>query len=149
MREIERKFLVKELPELDDFAACRITQWYLSKPTDDVSIRIRLYDDTRCYYDMKQGLGKIRQEMGWKCSFTEVRPFLKHAECIKKIRYKKYIDDILLVIDVFESGLKLIEIESDHESSVDNFDIPEWFGEEVTGKIEYTNNWIAYNQLID
>jgi CYTH domain-containing protein len=34
----------------------------------------------------------------------------------------------------------------DNEFSIDNFDIPEWFSEEVTELMKYTNNWLAYNK---
>lgn len=146
MIEIERKFLVKELPNLDDFISDNITQWYLSEPGDDVSIRIRRYEDGRCYYDMKRGGGKIRQETGWKCTFNDMEPFLVNAKYIKKVRYKKYIDNVLLIVDIFDDGFQMIEIESNIEYDVDNFEIPDWFGEEVTDNIAYSNNWIAYKE---
>ena len=145
-QEYERKFLLKEYPVIfTDFKLEKIKQWYLSKPTDSISIRIRLYDDNRCYFDYKKGLGMVRDELGFKCSYDSIKDLIIDIPFIEKDRFKLHIDNYLIIIDEFKNGLKLIEIESNDLEFIKNFEPFEWFGEEVTDKIEFTNNWIAYN----
>ena len=51
-----------------------------------------------------------------------------------------------MIVDIFDDGLQLVEIESyDSEFSITHFDIPEWFGEEVTDYLTYSNHWLAFN----
>ena len=52
-----------------------------------------------------------------------------------------------MIVDIFDDGLQLVEIESyDNESSIKHFDIPGWFGDEVTDHLFYSNNWLAFNK---
>ncbi len=145
--EYERKFLLKEYPVIfDQFSLEKIKQWYISKPMDNISIRIRLYNDNRCYLDFKRGIGIERYEYGTKCVYDDIKGLIDDVPYIEKDRYKLRTDDYLLIIDNFSFGLKLVEIESDDLEFIKNFKPFEWMGEEVTDKIEYTNNWIAYNK---
>jgi len=144
--QIERKFIVRGLPDLTDFKKEEIQQWYTTKPGEDESIRIRKYSDDRCYVDIIHGQGKIRKKYGRKSNWDKFKDKdLSHLPTIRKTRYKKQYDNVLMCVDIFEDGLQLVEIESyDSEFSIDRFVIPEWFGKEVTEEIEYTNNWLAY-----
>ena len=145
-QEYERKFLLKEYPVIfTDFNLEKIKQWYISKSDDNISTRIRLYDDNRCYLDIKKGLGMVRDEFGFKCSYDDVKDFLIDVPFIEKDRFKLHIDNYLLIIDEFKNGLRLVEVESDDLEFIKNFKPFSWMGEEVTDDIKYTNNWIAYN----
>lgn len=145
--QYERKFLVKELPDLSDFKKEEIQQWYLSKPDEFESTRIRRYGDGRCYIDIIQGEGKIRNKYGKKSEWKNFKNRnMDIIPSIKKTRYKKKFGDVLMCIDIFENGFKMVEIESyNSEFTVDTFDIPHWFGKEVTEKKKFTNNWLAFN----
>jgi len=146
-QQIERKFLVKELPDLSDWKKEEIQQWYLTEPNYIESIRVRLYGDGRCYIDVIRGFGLEREKYGRESNWKYFKDKIDKHPSIKKTRYKKSFDNILMVIDVFEDGLQLVEIESyDGDSNIKNFEIPEWFGEEVTEKMIYTNNWLAYHK---
>ena len=145
-REFERKFLFKEYPYIiDQFKLTNIKQWYLTKPNDSISIRIRLYDDGRCYMDFKKGSGIDRYEYGYKCSFDDVYPLTVDMPFIEKNRFSFRTDSYLLIIDEFSNGLKLIEIECDDLDYLKNFKPFKWMGKEVTDNIKYTNHWLAYN----
>lgn len=145
-REYERKFLFKEYPYIiSEFKHYKIKQWYLTKPEDSVSIRIRLYNDNRCYMDFKKGKGVDRFEYGIKCNFTDVEPLTENMTFIEKDRYSLRTDEYLLIIDEYNNGLKLVEIECDDLNYIKNFKPFDWMGEEVTDKIEYTNHWLAFN----
>lgn len=149
-QQIERKFLIKELPDLSDWRKQEIQQWYLTKPNEHESIRVRLYDDDKqkCYVDIIYGKGLIRDKYCKKSNWDNFKDKIDIHPSIKKTRYKKQIDNhVLMVVDIFENGLQLVEIESyNSEFSIKHFDIPDWFGEEVTKHLFYTNNWIAYNK---
>ena len=149
-QQIERKFLVLYLPDLSDWRKQKIEQWYLTNPNDYESIRVRLYDDDeqRCYVDIIHGKGLIRDKYCKKSDWKNFKDKIHIHPSIKKTRYKKQIDNyVLMVVDLFENGLQLVEIESyDSEFSIKNFDIPEWFGEEVTDYLTYTNHWLAFNK---
>lgn len=64
---------------------------------------------------------------------------------IEKDRYSLRTDEYLLIIDEYNNGLKLVEIECDDLNYIKNFKPFDWMGEEVTDKIEYTNHWLAFN----
>jgi CYTH domain-containing protein len=142
--EFERKFIVKNFPINIEFDKIEhVKQWYLSKPLDLLSNRIRLYDDGRCYYDEKIGHGIKRFKKGEKCDFNEYKDIVTDLPFIEKTRYKKYINNILLIIDKFENGLILAEIESDDLKKLEEFIPFEWMINEVTNIKEYENNYIA------
>ena len=146
--EHERKFILKELPEdFNTYVKSRVKQWYLTKPDNPVSVRIRLYDDGRCYFDIKKGFGVTREKIGEKHEFKDIEKYTIGAYSIEKDRYKKHIDDYLLIIDYFDDGLRLVEIESDNIDTVVNFKPLEWWGEEVTQDVNYTNSKMAYDKL--
>lgn len=146
--EHERKFLLKELPnDFDTYVKSGVKQWYLNKPDNPISLRIRLYDDGRCYFDSKRGEGISKEKTGEKCNFVDVEKYTIGSYIIEKDRYKKHIDDYLIIIDFFNDGLKLIEIESDNIETVINFNIPDWFGKEVTYDNNYRNKTLAYNKF--
>jgi adenylate cyclase len=147
-QEYERKFLLREYPVIfTDFKLEKIKQWYLSKPDDTISIRIRLYDDNRCYFDYKKGFGMVRDEIGFKCSYDDIKDLVIDVPFIEKDRYKLHVDfnKYLIIIDEFKNGLTLVEIESEDLEFIKNFEPFSWMGKEVTDDIKYTNNWIAYN----
>ena len=66
MLEIERKFLVKELPDLTGCKNSMITQSYSNKRDDFYEIRLRNYDDKKYYLDFKGRGTLIREENGIK-----------------------------------------------------------------------------------
>lgn len=145
--EYERKFLFKEYPLIiDQFKYYKIKQWYLTKPDDDLSIRIRLYDDNRCYMDFKKGKGIERYEYGIKCIFDDIKPLTENMPFIEKGRFSFRTEDYLLIIDEFDNGLKLIEIECNSLEYLKNFKPFKWMGKEVTNDIKYTNHWISFNK---
>ena len=144
--EYERKFLLKSYPiTFGYFDKEQVKQWYFTKP-GDISIRIRLYEDNRCYLDIKRGLGMERYEFGLKCVYDDVKDLLTDIPYVEKTRFKLHVDDCILIIDEFNNGLKLVEIESDDLDFIKNFQPFDWMGKEVTDNIRYTNNWIAYHK---
>ena len=66
---------------------------------------------------------------------------------IEKTRYLIPLDDFLTVhLDIFEgrlAPLQLAEVEFDSKAAATYFQPPEWFGEEVTNRVEYLNSTLS------
>ena len=139
--EIERKFLVKEIP--DGSGECpkhRIQQAYIS--TNPV-LRLRRWDDT--YILTYKGPGLLaREEHEFPLSQESYAHLLTKTEGtpISKTRYCIPWEAYTIELDVFEepfAPLVLAEVEFPDEAAAEAFQPPEWFGEEVTYDPEYTN----------
>ena len=65
---------------------------------------------------------------------------------VEKIRFKEKIGELVWEIDVFKGeneGLIMAEVELAHENQ--NFDLPDWIGEEVSSDSRYYNSWLSGN----
>ncbi|MBQ7777988.1 MAG: DUF1653 domain-containing protein [Oscillibacter sp.] len=139
--EIERKFLVKTMPErLEQYPCRRIEQVYLStKPV----IRARRMDDA--YILTCKGKGLLtREEHELFLDVEEYGELLKRAEGtpIAKNRYLIPYGDHTIELDVFDppfAPLVVAEVEFFSEEEAAAFTPPDWFGEDVTGDPAYTN----------
>ena len=116
--EIERKFLVKELPEnLESYKQLHISQGYLN--TNPV-VRIRRSNDE--YYLTYKGKGMmVREEYNLPLNeeaFLHMLPKIDGI-LIDKIRYLIPLDDKLTAeLDIFRgtlAPLRLVEVEFDSE----------------------------------
>lgn len=144
--EIERKFLVKELPE--NIVNCKklyIKQAYIStNPT----IRLRQQDND--YILTVKGSG-IMKKVEYELPLTEEQfnnLWQKiESNVIIKNRYKIPLDDNLMAeLDIYEDKLKgfmNVEVEFLSTKQAILFDPPSWFGQEVTQNKEYSNASLA------
>lgn len=133
--EIERKYLIHELPEdLKQYPCRRIEQGYLN--TAPV-VRIRRQDDE--FYLTYKGSGMMAREE-YNLPLTEQAYFHLREKIdgilLSKTRYLLPLKDGLTIeLDVFNApyeGLWLAEVEFPDLSSAEQFKPPEWFGEDVT-----------------
>ena len=139
--EIERKFLVGKLPEnLEQYPCSYIEQAYIS--TQPV-IRVRRKNDQ--YILTCKGKGLLaREEHELFLSQEEYQSLLARIEgrIITKKRYQISYQAHTIELDVFEGDLApllIAEVEFESEKSALEFQPPEWFGEEVTYNVAYTN----------
>ena len=139
--EIERKFLVAELPELlESFPRQRIEQAYLC--TDPV-LRIRRKDEA--YILTYKGPGfLVREEHEFPLKEESYQQLLKKVEgsVIRKWRYCIPHEGYVIELDVFDppfAPLVLAEVEFPGEEEAKTFIPPDWFGKEVTYDPDYTN----------
>lgn len=139
--EIERKFLVRELPEqLERFPKRRIEQAYLC--TDPV-LRVRRKDSR--YILTYKGAGLLeREEHEFPLTEAAYRHLLEKADGsrITKDRYELPLGDHIVELDVFAppfAPLVLAEVEFSSVAEASAFQPPDWFGEEVTEDPSYTN----------
>ena len=145
MIEIERKFLVNS-DEYKSLASkkSRIVQGFLNRdPERTVRVRLRNNKGKLTVKGLSSEDGLKRFEWEKEISKTEAKALLDFCEegIIDKVRYEVILDGHLIEVDEFygdNQGLVLAEIELQHEN--DAYPIPDWLGEEVTGKIEYYNS---------
>ena len=140
--EIERKFLVKKLPDnLQRYKKQQISQAYVS--TSPV-VRIRRLDNK--YYLTCKGKGEmVREEWEIEISKIEYHNLSKKIEgrAINKIRYLIPLENHTAELDVYSDNLvnlQTVEVEFPSEEDAMNFTKPDWFGEDVTYDNEYKNS---------
>lgn len=142
--EIERKFLIKEMPaDLDTYDYHIIEQGYLS--TEPV-VRIRKQDDE--YYLTYKGSGMMaRTEYNLPLTKQAYDHMLPKADGIV-ISKKRYLipleqDGLTLELDVFSGELAPLvmgEVEFESVEAADSFLPPAWFGDDVTNDKRYHNS---------
>ena len=147
--EIERKFLVKELPDLSKYEYVDIEQGYLS--TSPV-VRIRKKNDK--YILTYKGSGLMaREEIEASLTEEAYQHLLEKIDGypITKRRYMIPFEDYMIELDVFEGhmkGLIMAEVEFASMEDAKGFNPPQWFGADVTEDRRYHNsNMIFGNPL--
>ena len=155
--EIERKFLIKELPEnLSSYQFLTLEQAYLC--TDPV-VRIRRQDQE--YYLTYKGKGLMaREEYNLPLNEQAYRHLLEKADgsVISKKRYLIPIAepsfaegfvvpsqplDLKIELDIFDSPfapLIIAEVEFPDEKTANAFLPPDWFFKDVTNDPKYHNS---------
>lgn len=144
--EIERKYLIKTLPDnLASYHFHQIEQGYLN--TTPV-IRIRRQDDEYYLTYKSKGL-MVREEYNLpltKEAYMHLLPKID-GNLIAKKRYLIPLDSALTIeLDVFEGNLSplvLAEVEFPTEDDANSFTPPEWFGEDVTFSMDYHNSVLS------
>ena len=144
--EIERKFLITELPEnLTQYDCRRIEQGYLC--TAPV-VRIRRQDEE--YYLTYKSKGMmVREEYNLPLT-AEAYAHLREktdGNLISKQRYLIPLNETLTAeLDIFDAPfapLMLAEVEFSSEEEANSFVPPAWFGEDVTFSGKYHNSYLS------
>lgn len=139
--EIERKFLVKEIPEnLGEYPCRRIEQAYLcTKPV----VRVRRYGEEFWLTCKGEGL-LAREEYELPLTADAYRHLLAKADglVIEKDRYCIPWEGHTIELDVFDGSLAPLvfaEVEFSTEVEALAFVKPDWFGRDVTWDGDYSN----------
>jgi len=147
-REIERKFLLKQLPErLKQARRCVIAQGYLAAEPGGRHVRLRKKGKTASL-TFKVGRGAHREEREIKLSakqFTALWPATVGRR-LYKVRYEMPWKNLLIEIDIYRrkhKGLVVAEVEFPDRTACRKFKAPAWFGREVTGNKRYSNVRLA------
>ena len=139
--EIEKKYTIKELPDLSKYNYHKIEQAYLN--TEPV-IRIRRQDND--FYLTYKGKGLlVREEYNLFLNEASFYHLLEKADgrIIKKTRYLIPYKNNTIELDVFDDTLKpliIAEIEFDTKEAALAFIPPAWFDKDVTLNPEYQNS---------
>lgn len=151
--EIERKFLIKRIPDLSGFEKLEIEQGYISRSP---VIRIRK-SNSNYYLTIKtkpENLDKsyvpiVSDEYEIKISADDYHRLLKKVDdnIISKTRYLIPLSNGLLAeLDIFNkqlSGLSFVEVEFPTVEMANNFKLPDWFGEDVSSDKRYRNSELS------
>jgi adenylate cyclase len=147
-REIERKFLVRQLPEqLKRHRHWPIEQGYLATEPAGRQVRVRKKGKTASL-TFKVGRGAHREEREISLSpkqFAALWPGTAGRR-LRKVRYEIPWKNLLIEIDVYRGkhgGLVVAEVEFPDQVTCRRFKPPSWFGREVTGEKLYSNVRLA------
>lgn len=144
--EIERKYLVSELPEnIESYPCKHIEQGYLA--TEPV-VRIRRSNDQYTLTYKGKGL-MVREEYNLPLTAESFEHLKEKIDgiLIQKRRYLiPYGEKYTIELDIFDgelAPLQLAEVEFETEEEANSFTPPEWFGEDVTFSTKYHNSTLS------
>lgn len=147
-QEIERKFLVKSLPEnLEQYSHEDIIQGYLAIAEDGTEVRLR-QKGKKYFQTVKSGTGKTRFESEIEITEEQFDSLWEatKGKRVEKTRYEIPHESGIIELDVYRDdldGLLSAEMEFSNEEDSNGFIAPEWFSEEVTDDIRYKNQNLA------
>ena len=153
--EIERKYLVRELPgDLDSYPHTEIEQGYLcTSPT----LRIRRMGDVFILTVKEHIVGSSTAIQNREEEFTMLRDSYERlkTKCdgnlVSKTRYRiPLAGGLTAELDIFHGvhqGLRIVEVEFPSVEAADTFTPPVWFGEDVSADPRYRNSWLAHNKI--
>jgi adenylate cyclase len=147
-REIERKFLVRELPDnLTSYPHNEISQGYLVSLDDGLQVRLRKKGESYSL-TFKRGAGRVREEREVELSadqFNALWPATEGKRLVKT-RYEIPFGNRVVEIDVYHDrheGLVVAEVEFEEEADAKTFQPPAWLGDDVSGDPRYSNQLLA------
>lgn len=143
--EIERKFLVKEVPEgLNTYPCRHLEQGYLC-----IGPVIRIRKDNDKYELTYKSKGMmVREEYNLpltKESYEHLKTKVD-GRIITKKRYMIPYENYTIELDIFEGDLApllLAEVEFPTEEEAKSFNPPDWFAEDVTFSALYHNSFLS------
>ena len=148
--EIERKYLITQLPFDPEEYSCKIIQQgYLC--TNPV-VRVRRSNERYILTYKGEGL-MVREEYNLPLTRESYEHLLQKADgnIISKKRYLiPYNDTLTIELDIFEGNLAplmLAEVEFETEDDANSFTPPEWFGRDVTFEKTYHNSNLSQKNL--
>ena len=149
--EIERKFLLKNDTWRSLAKGTKYRQGYLNS-TKERTVRVRTIDD-RGYITIK-GLNKGATRVEYEYDIPEsdasaMLDDLCERPIIEKNRYKIDFAGLIWEVDEFfgeNRGLVVAEVELESEGQ--QFEKPDWIGDEVTGDPKYFNSNLVINPYI-
>ncbi|MBR0104051.1 MAG: CYTH domain-containing protein [Firmicutes bacterium] len=144
--EIERKFIVKYLPEgIDDAPYTDIRQSYISV---EPVIRIRKADDE--YILTIKGRGDISREEKEifisRQEYENLRKKTETREVVKRRYFYPLEDGHTAEIDIYEGeldGFRIVEVEFESLEEAEAFTPPDFFGKDVSRIDDYKNVKLA------
>jgi len=149
--EIERKFLMKDDAWRSLAKGTKYRQGYLNSTKERV-VRVRTIDDKGFLTIKGITTGATRVEYEYEIPDAEATAMLDELcekPLIEKNRYKIAFDGFTWEVDEFfgeNQGLIVAEVELESEDQ--QFEKPDWIGEEVTGDPKYFNSNLIQNPYL-
>jgi CYTH domain-containing protein len=149
MAEIERKWLVNDPPaDLTELPSREIDQGYVAIDADGTEVRVRRVDGD-AVMTIKQGAGRTRAEEEFAIPadrFERLWPLTAS----RRLHKRRYVipgpDGLTFELDRYGGdleGLAVVEVEFPDDHGADAFEVPAWFGREVTDDARYKNQALA------
>jgi adenylate cyclase len=148
IREIERKFLIKDLPiAILQSRHFRIAQGYLANEPGGRHVRLRKKAQTMSL-TFKVGRATSREEREVRLSEKQFKTLwpATAGRRLHKMRYEVPWRRLTIEIDIYHGrnkGLMVAEVEFPNQTSRRKFKPPSWFGREITGQKRYSNVRLA------
>jgi CYTH domain-containing protein len=157
MKEIERKFFVKEMPDISNIEPIYLEQCYVID-LPETRVREETYELLTKYYLIVKSEGDLSRDEGdieiSKIVFDELKK-KQLGVTLYKFRFKIQLNDTdVAEIDIFQNEFKnltdhrTVEVEFKSDELAENFIIPDWFGEEITYDKRYKNKNLSLNNGI-
>lgn len=147
--EIERKFLLDDSwSPPDDVEPKQIRQGYLTDSGAGTEVRVRAHGDRRLLTVKRDRAGSganVRDEIEFPIPsdvFDDLWQ-LTQGNRVEKLRYAVPLGVLEATVDVYATGLRVVEVEFTDEQAASAFDPPAWFGADVTGDPRYANRLLA------
>lgn len=158
--EIEKKFLLKFFPDLDNSNSSieKIQQGYLffsiSRNNVPRHCRIRIINNKNSFITFKIGKGQKREEIEYEIPLKD--GLYLYNECNYKLEKKRYHykdpnlnKNLKVIIDFFPViNETVVEIESDNIDDFNNFTKPYYCGKEVSDDPRFSNIVLAKTNTI-
>ena len=149
--EIERKFLLSELPPPLAFARRKaILQGYVALD-GDTEVRVRR-TPSGSTLTIKHGSGEVRleEELVLDPRQADALWELTDGRRLQKTRRELRAGGVVVSVDEYAGaldGLIVAEVEFEDELAARSFEVPPWFGREVTGQRAYANRSLSEHGL--
>ena len=150
--EVERKFRLRQPPDLSGSDSDPIEQGYLAVGAEG-EVRLRRKGE-QTLLTVKRGAGLSRSEAEVEIGAEQFKALwpLTEGRRLRKHRHVLPHDGLEIEVDVYEGeleGLMVAEVEFDSEEQARGFEPPAWFGDEVTGDERFLNENLAVNGVPD
>lgn len=146
--EIERKFLVTEIPGADALGVgVALRQGYLAVD-GPVEVRIRLSEEG-ARLTVKAGAGLFRTELETEIDADSASDLWAYTDGrrVEKVRHRRTLEGgEVAEVDIYQgalAGLCTVEVEFADEAAAAAFVPPAWFARELTGEAGWSNAALA------
>jgi adenylate cyclase len=141
--EVERKWLVEDLPALAKREGKEVIQGYIAIAADGTEVRLR-QTDGKFFQTVKSAGGLVRDEIEIDLTQDQFEALWRATagRRLKKTRYTWHWEGNKVEIDVYHGsfdGLMVAEVEFASASASTQFVPPPWFSTEVTEDKRYKN----------
>ena len=145
--EVERKWLVRDPPDLSKHEGTAVIQGYIAIAADGTEVRLRQADG-KFLQTVKSAGGLVRDEIEIELTHDQFEALWRATagRRLRKTRYTLPLEGKTVEIDVYHDsldGLMVAEIEFTSASVSSQFTPPPWFGPEVTEDRPYKNISLA------
>jgi adenylate cyclase len=145
--EVERKWLVQDLPDLFRDEGKEVLQGYIAISVDGTEVRLR-QTDGKFFQTVKSEGGLVRDEIEIDLTQEQFKALWRATagRRLKKTRYTWHWQGRTVEIDVYHgslAGLIVAEVEFPSADASARFAPPPWFAMEVTEDKHYKNATLA------